>query len=172
MAHDLAGISVLILDDQKNMRALWRSIMLGFGVRDVYEAADAGAAFEILRGREVDVAIVDMLLDDLDGDGFVRMVRRSPQSPCVTLPIIACTAHTRLTMIKKLIDAGVDEVLTKPVSVESAWQKLVAIVNHRRVFVHSPNFVGPDRRRRADPDFEGPFRRAADNAEQEMFDIS
>ena len=65
------------------------------------------------------------------------------------LPVVACTADTRRTVIKELIDAGADEVLAKPVSIHAAWTKFHQVVMRRREFVKANQFFGPDRRRRA-----------------------
>ncbi|ACT58783.1 response regulator [Hirschia baltica] len=147
----LGNVKVLILDDHKNMRSLWRSMLMGFGIRSVYEAKDAYEALEVLRSNFIDILIVDFHLDGLTGAEFVGMLRRGADSPAPHIPVIACSGDSRPKVLRKWIDAGVDEILAKPVSAEQAWQKMCMLVNRRRTFVRLGKYSGPDRRRRASP---------------------
>lgn len=147
----LGNVKVLILDDHKNMRSLWRTILMGFGIRSVYEAQDAYEALEVLRSTTIDIIIVDYHLDGLTGAEFVGMLRRGADSPCPHVPVIACSGDSRPTVLKHWINAGADEILAKPVSADQAWQKMCMLVNRRRAFIKAGRYSGPDRRRRASP---------------------
>ncbi|MFC7291438.1 response regulator [Hirschia litorea] len=147
----LGNVKVLILDDHKNMRRLWRSILMGFGIRSVYEAKDAYEALQVLSSNQIDIVIVDYHLDGMTGAEFVGMLRRGGDSPAPHVPVIACSGDTRPSILRKWIDSGADEILAKPVSAEQAWQKMCMLVNRRRSFVRIGKYSGPDRRRRASP---------------------
>ncbi len=151
MQGRLRNLKVMVLDDHRNMRMLWRGILLGFGIRNVIEAGCAFEALNVLRETEVDAIIIDQHLGDLTGSEFITILRKGADSPAPHVPMIACTADTRRPTIKALVDAGVDEVLAKPVAAKQAWEKLAMVVNKRRQFVAAPKFVGPDRRRRKSP---------------------
>lgn len=142
------------------MRALWRSILLGFGIRKVLEAPDALTALDMVREEPIDVLFVDHILPDLSGAELVRMIRRSDELPN-RIPAIACTADARRSTLKELVNAGADEVLAKPVSAVQAWKKLAAVVNKRRPFVQTSIYFGLDRRRSQKP-FVGPEKRMGD----------
>ena len=157
--RDLSNVSLLLVEDHANMRNLWRTILLGFGVRKVHETSEALEAIDILRVEQVDVAFVDHILPDISGAEMVRMVRFSQDYFC-HIPVIACTADTRRSTIRELVNSGVDEVLAKPVSAEQAWRKMVSVVNRRRSFIQTTIYLGPDRRRRNLP-YSGPDRRAS-----------
>jgi DNA-binding response OmpR family regulator len=60
------------------------------------------------------------------------------------------------------INAGVDEFLVKPVRAVDVANRVNAIIERRRPFVKSGGYFGPDRRRRDDPRYKGPMRRAGD----------
>ena len=130
------------------MRQLWRGILLGFSIRNIVECGCVIEALNLMRDTEFDLVIVDQHLGDLTGAEFVNMLRRDGESPAPFVPIIACTADTRRSTIRTLVNAGVDEVLAKPVSAAQAWVKISTIVNNRRSFVRGGYFAGPDRRRR------------------------
>jgi two-component system chemotaxis response regulator CheY len=59
-------------------------------------------------------------------------------------------------------DVGVTEFLSKPVTARGVIERITRVVDHPRSFVRSPNYFGPDRRRRQEPGWPGPFRRSTD----------
>ena len=153
------ALNVLIVDDHQNMRKLWVSILMSFGIKSIFEAESAPDALQVLKDEEIDLAIVDHILGDLTGTELIGLIRRAEDSAAPLLPIIACTADTRRAIVYSMINAGVDEILTKPVSPHAVWQRLVAITAHRRDFIRAPGYFGPDRRRADDPKYTGPERR-------------
>jgi hypothetical protein len=56
----------------------------------------------------------------------------------------------------------VNEFLGKPVTAKSILQRLDMVIMKPRPFVSTPRYFGPDRRRKAQPDHDGPKRRASD----------
>jgi DNA-binding response OmpR family regulator len=101
-------------------------------------------------------------MNPLDGLDFVRLLRQSPSSPCPTVPVIMVTGHSTLHHVQEARDAGVDELLTKPVAARDLVDRLFQVVEHRRAFVKTDGYFGPERRRRADLSYTGPKRRAGD----------
>jgi two-component system chemotaxis response regulator CheY len=156
-------LSVLVLDDSAHMRGLLRTILSGFSVRRVEEAADVDRAVTIAEGGGIDVALVDLKLEGGSGFDFCRRIRFGPEGPLIRLPIIMVTAHSERTLVREAINAGVDEFLVKPVSAADVASKINAVFERRRTFIISPDYIGPDRRRRNDPEYAGPRRRAGED---------
>jgi CheY-like chemotaxis protein len=158
----LENVSVLILDDNAHMRGLVRVILTGFGVRAIDEAADGNEAFAMVLGGSYDIAFVDFKLGGLDGVDFCRRIRRDPTSPNRYMPLVMITAYSERSRVLDAINAGVDEFLVKPVRAVDVANRVNAVIERRRPFVSGPDYFGPDRRRRDDPRYQGPLRRASD----------
>jgi DNA-binding response OmpR family regulator len=158
----LEHISALILDDNAHMRGLVRVILSGFGCRRVEEAGDCAAGLEIVSRGDIDMAFVDFKLSGADGVEFCRKIRMDPESPNIYLPIIMITAYSERSRVLDAINAGVDEFLVKPVRAVDVANRVNAIIERRRPFVQATGYFGPDRRRRDDPRWKGPWRRAND----------
>ncbi|ACT59810.1 response regulator [Hirschia baltica] len=156
---DLKAVTVLVVDDHQNMRQIWLTVLKGFGIRKIVQASDAATALEILRDQPIDIAVIDVIMPDILGTELVTLIRRADDSKNKLLPIIICTADTRRSAIYQLINAGADEILTKPVRPDAIWQRLVSVVNHRRQFLKTDTYFGPDRRRVDDPSYKGRDRR-------------
>jgi DNA-binding response OmpR family regulator len=158
----LEGVSALVLDDNAHMRGLVRVILTSFGMRRIEEAADGAEALDIVSGCEIDLAFVDFKLGGLDGLDFCRRIRLGSDSPNNYLPLIMITAYSERGRVLDAINAGVDEFLVKPIRAVDVANRVNAVIERRRPFVKSAAYFGPDRRRRDDPRYHGPWRRAGD----------
>ncbi len=142
----LDGLTGMIVDDHAHMRRVMRAILGSLGMNQVFEAEDAAEAFDNMQTKPIDFVLVDYCMPQLDGVEFIRMLRRSPDIPNNALPIVVCTAHTSLSMIKRCCEAGADEILAKPVSARQVYYKVLAAVFNRRPIVQSGSYHGPERR--------------------------
>lgn len=158
----LESVSALILDDNAHMRGLVRVILASFGMRRIEEAADTNEAVAHVAAGYIDIAFVDFKLGGLDGLDFCRRIRLDPHSASRYVPIIMITAYSERKRVIDAINAGVDEFLVKPVRAVDVANRINAVIERRRPFIEAKGYFGPDRRRRHDPRYQGPWRRAND----------
>ena len=92
----------------------------------------------------------------LDANAHMRGVLRA------ILPVIMVTACSERSRVIEAVKAGVDEFLVKPIRAVDVANRMNAVIERRRSFIDVPAYSGPDRRRRTDPCFKGPWHRAAD----------
>ena len=159
MSSGFDSLCVLLVDDNPNMRAIVGAVLHGIGIRSIVEAREGAHAMELLRHQPADFAMVDFLMQPVDGVHFTRMIRTSSDSPNVYLPIIMMTGHSERSRVMEARDAGVTEFVVKPLTAAALVARVNAIIHRPRPFIRTPGYFGPDRRRRSDPDFAGPFRR-------------
>ena len=157
---DLGRLRVLVADSNVHTRTIVTSVLKGLRVRAVTEARDGSDALELLRRNPIDVAIVDAEMGPIDGLAFTRLLRTSPDSVRPALPVILLTGRSDLELIHEARDAGVHEVLLKPLNIRALQQHLARAVAERP-FIRCDSYVGPDRRRRRDAGYAGPERRSA-----------
>lgn len=158
------NVHALVVDDNSHMRRIISTMLRGFGINKVYEAADGADAFEVLKGAHVDIVFVDYMMTPLDGIDFTRLVRNSTDLPNRFVPIVMITAHTERRNILMARDAGITEFCRKPVSAKDLLLRIRAIIEQPRPFVRTKRFLGPDRRRR-DTSIDGALRkRGSDQA--------
>lgn len=158
-------VTALVVDDNHHMRHIVKEMLRSLGVKLIEEASNGAEAFEVLRGKLIDLAVVDVSMNVLDGIEFLQMLRKSSDSPNPYLPVIALTAHTERSKVIALRDAGVTEVMAKPISAKVFMDRLNATILRPRSFVRTATYFGPDRRRQNDPKFKGPWRRKNDEAQ-------
>ena len=155
-------LKILIVDDIHHTRVLLAEILRAVGINQVVEAGDGAEGLQKMRGHSFDIVMTDLAMSPLDGIDFVRLLRNSPDSPNRMIPVIMITGHLTVRRIAEARDAGVNEFVAKPITARNVLDRLRLIVDQPRPFVQTDDFFGPDRRRRNDPDYTGPMRRAAD----------
>lgn len=144
---DFTKLRILVVDDNAHMRRIVRTLLHGFGSREVYEAEDGAAGLELFTSHLPDMVIVDWAMPVMDGIELTRAIRRpdSPVNPYV--PIVMLTAHSEKGRVVEARDAGVTEFLCKPISAKALHQRLLNCVLNPRPFVRTRTYFGPDRRR-------------------------
>jgi CheY-like chemotaxis protein len=124
----LERLTVLIVDDNQNMRLILRTILRGLGVARVEEARDAGEVFERLGSVPIDAVFIDINMPLLDGIELTRMIRTAKDSPQPRAPIIMCSSHSERSRVKLAIDAGANDFVVKPVSANAVLTSLKRVI--------------------------------------------
>jgi len=155
-------LKVLVVDDNHHMRVLLVEILRALGVRHLIEASDGDEAMTLMRAHRIDIIITDLAMSPVDGIDFLKLLRNSPDSPNPLCPVLMISGHSTERRVREARDAGVNEFLSKPVTARGVLERIGEIIEHPRPFVRCDTYFGPDRRRRQDPDYRGPRRRATD----------
>jgi len=157
-------LKALIVEDNVHMRTLLKSLLTALGIKHAYEANNGADAFVIMRDKSPDLVLTDLSMKPVDGIAFTREVRTAHDSPNPYVPIIMITGHTERRKVEAARDAGVTEFLAKPITAQGLILRIAEIVERPRAFVRCDGYFGPDRRRRRDESFTGPWRRHDDFA--------
>ncbi|MEO8136841.1 MAG: ATP-binding protein, partial [Betaproteobacteria bacterium] len=107
---DLAGIKVLVVDDEGDVRELVCRVLDDCGAK-VVASSSAGEALRMLDRDRPDVLISDVGMPDMDGYEFLRQVRARGHR----LPAIALTAFARSEDRTRALRAGFLVHVAKPV---------------------------------------------------------
>ncbi|MFN3513649.1 MAG: response regulator [Phenylobacterium sp.] len=160
MAVSLNKVKFLVVDDNAHAINLVKTMLRGFGTDRLDDAQTIEAAKQRMKANPADIVILDYMMGTEEGVTFARWLRNAPDSPAPYTPIILLTGHADLTRVMAARDAGVNEFCIKPVTPADLMKRIVQVINNPRPFVRSATYFGPDRRRRDDPAYKGPERRA------------
>ena len=144
---DFSQLGVMIVDDNRHMRALLCSIMHALGIKRVKEVGDGETALTEIGAFEPDILITDWHMEPMDGTTLVKTIRHSSEDLIRYMPIIMLSGHSDMVRVREARDCGVHEVLTKPVSAKSLLARLITIIEQPRPFIKTEQYFGPDRRR-------------------------
>ncbi len=156
----LNQVRILLLDSSKQVGDLFRNILQSFGFTNILIAHDGYTGVQMLRENPIDLIITDwefklctdMPIHDgrtpnLSGVDFVTRLRRAASSPDPFIPVIMFIHDATRDNLAKARDAGVNEVLMKPLRARELCDRTMAIIENPRVFVTADNYRGPCRRR-------------------------
>ncbi|MDB5438863.1 MAG: two-component system response regulator [Caulobacteraceae bacterium] len=146
MSVGLATLRVLLVDDNKHMRAIVSAVLHGLGVHNQREASDGKEALDALNTWPADLAVADFAMLPMDGVEFTRRVRNDKDSRNPYLPIIMMTGHADKGRVVEARDAGVTELLVKPVTARDVIDRLNTVIFHPRPFIRTADYFGPLRR--------------------------
>lgn len=169
----IARVSLLVVDSDDNIRSLVRKVLIELGFRNIEEASNGYDAAEILKRCRTDLVITDWELrlsekaktrlensitktkwgnfPPNNGVSFVKFIRSGKTTIDQFIPIIMLTGPTEPNTIFYARDAGVNEILMKPLDANNICQRLINIIDNPRIFVTSENYRGPCRRRKNIP---------------------
>jgi two-component system chemotaxis response regulator CheY len=159
MDRMMERLKVLVVDDNHHMIHIVKTILRGFGVKDLVDASSASDAFQIVRMTPVDLIVTDFSMEPVNGCDLTKLLRTAADSPNHFVPIIMLTAYAERSKVEAARDAGVTEFCAKPVTATELYRKVCAVINAPRSFIRTSVYFGPDRRRRKDDAYKGAERR-------------
>ena len=101
----------------------------------------------------------------MSGLDFTRAVRRGERNVPRDIPVILMAEQITGEQLALARQAGINELMLKPVSVRNLRMRVEEVILRPRKFIDSRNYVGPCRRRKEDPTYSGPMRRLTDEPE-------
>jgi CheY-like chemotaxis protein len=113
---ELAGAKVLIVDDDiRNIFSL-TSVLECHDVEVLHAERGKDGILILEQTPGVDLALIDIMMPDMDGYETMREIRRLPELS--GLPLIAVTAKAMKGDRQKCLDAGASDYIAKPVDIE------------------------------------------------------
>jgi CheY-like chemotaxis protein len=113
---ELAGAKVLIVDDDiRNIFSL-TSVLESHDVEVLHAERGKDGILILEQTPDVDVALIDIMMPDMDGYETMRQIRSRRE--LTDLPLIAVTAKAMKGDRQKCLDAGASDYIAKPVDIE------------------------------------------------------
>jgi DNA-binding response OmpR family regulator len=116
---------VVIVEDEQRIRELMARVLADQGY-DVETTSNAMDGLQAVVKANPDLVILDMGLPDLDGSELLKMIRAVSG-----VPVIVATARSEDRDVIRTLDAGADDYLIKPFSIEQLEARVRAVL--RRV---------------------------------------
>lgn len=104
---------ILVVDDDKNIRFTMKEVLEANGYT-VFTANDGNEAFTVLAEEHIDLAIVDIMMPNLDGYQFTEEIRSMNND----FPILMVSANQLPEDRKRGFLAGIDDYMSKPLDME------------------------------------------------------
>jgi CheY-like chemotaxis protein len=171
-SYNFSRLRALVVDDDSNMRTILRMTLDACGFDKLEVASGGTKAFEVVQSFQPNLLITDWEMSGGSGIDLLRRVRTDPASPDQFLPVVVLSGYAYRESIAEARDAGATDFLVKPVSAKRVVSRITGLIENPRPFIKTATFFGPDRRRRADPDYDGPNNRASSPMDASLEELS
>lgn len=124
-------IRILLAEDDSINRVVAAKLLSVFGCPQVDLAANSLEALEKIEENHYDIVLMDIDMPVMDGIEAARRIRDLPGRNS-EIPIVALTAYAMKGDREKLLDAGMDEYVAKPLEKEDLRRALDAVLGTRQ----------------------------------------
>ena len=143
---DFGNVGVFLVDGDASARQGIRHILFNEGCRDIRLADDCKEVVEVLNQQDPDLIIGELRLPDGDFGTVTQNIRQGRLGHNPFVPIILVVVEDEEpAAIKVALNQGVDDVVPKPVSAASLMTRINRLINQRRPFVVTEDYMGPKR---------------------------
>jgi PAS domain S-box-containing protein len=131
-ASRLDGVTVLVVDDEADARALTVQVLEQQGAT-VVAAESTAEALDVLVRSKIDVLVSDIRMPVADGYSLIRSVRELEANDGARMPAVALTAHAYDEDNRHALAAGFEKHLAKPFEPVTLVESIAGLVRPRRV---------------------------------------
>ena len=128
LEFNFAPVKVLIVEDNDFVRFMLKKYLTGYGVKDIFEAANGEDGIKMLSVKP-DIVICDIHMSPVDGFNFLNHVR-SLETSENKLPFIFLTGNANAEFVEKARNLTVDAYLLKPITADNLKSKMIALLTH------------------------------------------
>ena len=120
-----SDMAILIIDDEPQIRKFLDIALRAQGYR-VHVAENGMKGLEILATRGADLLILDLGLPDMDGHDVLKELRQWSD-----IPVIVLSARPDENQKIKLLDAGANDYVTKPFSIQELCARMRVLFRNK-----------------------------------------
>ena len=164
MSYDFENITVLVVESSHAMFDLTKSVLITFGVNQIYSSYGFQQGFDTFCHINPDLIIMDWMEEPNNGLELTKRIRADSSSPNPFVPIILMTGYTLKKRVIMARDSGITTFMAKPYTAKALYKRIEQLVERPRQFVKSESYFGPDRRALRADVYKGPERRSDTNS--------
>ncbi len=117
--------TILVVDDEATLRKLMQFHLRPHGY-NVITASNGVEALEVIGKQLPDLAIVDVMMPEMNGYELTRQLRKNPRT--ASIPIILLTALSNVQEKVEGFQAGADDFLIKPAELPELLMRVEALL--------------------------------------------
>lgn len=126
--REINGLRVLLVDDDASTLEMLTAV-LNHGGAEVRHSTAAAPALEVLQKWKPDILLSDIAMPDKNGYWLIAQVRELEKARGERIPAVALTAYARVEDRARVLMAGFDMFVPKPVYLPELLSTLASLVN-------------------------------------------
>jgi len=124
---------VLIIEDNPTNMQLMVYLLNAFG-HTTLEATDGEIGLEIAQHKPVDIILCDLQIPGIDGYEVAHRIKTEPGLK--SIPLVAVTAYAMVGARDKVLSAGFDGYISKPINPEMFTSEVEGFLSSKRSDPH------------------------------------
>lgn len=119
----LSNFDILYIEDETHLLHQTTTVLEDF-VRNLYPCPSLKKAYEVLKNKNIDAIISDILLEEATGIELLRNLRKEDNDT----PMIFTTAYTDTKYLLEAIKFGANNYLVKPINIKELLNSLYDVL--------------------------------------------
>ena len=144
---DFGNVGLLLGDPSRMIRQGLKGALFTEGFRDILDTDKLPDIREAVAENRVDLLICDIHLPEGDIYQFISEIRHHTIGNNPFLVIIALIDTPDPETVARVIDAGFDDIVLKPISGAKLMERVNLLARKRKPFVVTTDYIGPTRRK-------------------------
>lgn len=144
--YDLANVRLVLAEPNMAVRRDLVEALSTHGFDNIMATGNMLPIRKAIEEGSVDLLVGDTSLPEGDLSELIRSMRNGEIGDNPFLVTITLVSNPDQGMMRRVIDSGTDSVLMKPFTAEQLVERILLLVEKRKRFVVTSDYVGPDRR--------------------------
>ncbi|WP_167730202.1 response regulator [Terasakiella sp. SH-1] len=147
--HSYTNVRLVLGEPDVETRRTFYAALREKGFRNVNFASELESIRDNVASDRADLLVVDTHMEGGDLSQLVRDIRYGKIGSNPFIVIIALSDHPEDDLKQQYINAGVDDVLVKPLDGNAFSEHIMLLSQQRKEFIVTADYLGPDRRKGA-----------------------
>lgn len=143
-------VQIILGEPEPGLRHAIRSALQREGYQNVSDFDRLPALREAVMKSDPDLILMDSEMGASCADQIISEVRHNTLGRNPFVPVIVTIWEPTQEQVRRVASSGTDDMLVKPLAPTQIFERIKALVNNRKPFVVTSDYIGPDRRK--DPD--------------------
>lgn len=145
----MADVEIIFGEPESNLRHAIRAALNRAGYENVQDFDRMEPLREAIARGNPDLVLIDTEMDKGEADALISDMRYNRLGKNPFVPVILTIWEPTRELVTRIASSGTDDLLVKPVSPNQVFERIKALVNNRKPFVVTSDYIGPDRRKDA-----------------------
>jgi len=115
-------IAILVIEDDKNLKRLIKSLLKRFGFERIEEASDGTFALQILLKKSIQLVIADWHMPGMDGLEFYTLLKENEEFKGI--PFLMITGEAKKEKVIQAFTSGIRNYIIKPFESDDLERKV------------------------------------------------
>ena len=117
-------ISVLVIEQSREMQRLLRAMLSNYGIREVRMFSDSERAANSILADPPGMVLLDWDSTPYDGASFLKMIRHENMYPVCLVPIIVMFSEAKKRQVESSLKLGAHAVVAKPMAPSMLYARM------------------------------------------------